>query len=162
PVPVFRVSTPFFAPDGNAFGIIIINLDLRTAFARIRSSARLGGSLYLVNERGDYLVHPDRSREFGFEFGRSYRIQDDFPVFSKGWRKGEWGAAVIENSRGERYGIASETVRLAGGLPVTMIEAVRYSELVAAVAAVRDSSLIVGLLAVLGATVLAVLIARSL
>jgi len=37
-VPVIRVSTPVFAPDCTPFGIIVINVDLRPAFARIRAA----------------------------------------------------------------------------------------------------------------------------
>jgi PAS domain S-box-containing protein len=161
-VPIFRVSTPFFAPNGNVFGTIIVNLDLRPAFARIRGSAGPKGAMYLVNDRGDYLVHPDPGREFGFELGKPFRIQDDFPGYGNLALADGAETSVVENNRGERYGFASATVRLAGGPAVTMVEAVPYSELMAAAAAARDSSLIAGLLAVLGATVLAVLIARSL
>ncbi len=62
-----------FTPDGKLFGIFIINVDMRPAFDRVRASARPGESVYLVNERGDYLLHPDHAREFGSELGHADR-----------------------------------------------------------------------------------------
>src|SRR5262249_46051013 len=82
-VPKVRVASPVYSndgksPDGKPFGILIINVDMRSLFAPVRSGALAGGRIYVVNEHGDYLVHPDPQQEFGFEFGRPRRIQDTF------------------------------------------------------------------------------------
>jgi len=63
--PTLRVASPIFADDGKPFGIFMINVDMRRAFDRVRSSVWPGETIYVVNRQGDYLVHPDRSREFG-------------------------------------------------------------------------------------------------
>src|SRR4029077_3448293 len=60
-VPTLRVATPIFAPDGKPYGIVVINVDMRPAFDRIRSSARPSEHIYVVDEQGNYLVHPDRA-----------------------------------------------------------------------------------------------------
>jgi len=52
-IPVLRVATPVHAPDGRPFGILIINVDLRPAFDRIRSGPTKGGRIYVVNDRDD-------------------------------------------------------------------------------------------------------------
>jgi hypothetical protein len=39
-VPVLRVATPLRKPDGTAFGIVLIDIDMRPAFARIRAARR--------------------------------------------------------------------------------------------------------------------------
>ena len=67
PIPVIRVSTPIYAPNGAVFGLLVVNVDLRTAFQRIDETTNPDTGVYVVNERGDYLVHPDQEREFGFE-----------------------------------------------------------------------------------------------
>ena len=36
-VPVLRVATPIMAPDGSVFGIVVVNVDMRPAFERIRA-----------------------------------------------------------------------------------------------------------------------------
>ena len=81
--PTLRVATPVFTPDGKPFGIFIINVDMRPAFDRVRASARPGENVYLINERGDYLVHPDRAREFGSVLGKpTENWQSDFPALA--------------------------------------------------------------------------------
>ena len=40
--PTLRVATPIFADDGKPFGIFMVNVDMRRAFDRIRSSVRPG------------------------------------------------------------------------------------------------------------------------
>src|SRR5437764_1434366 len=62
-VPVLRVATPVMAPDGSVFGIVVVNVDMRAAFERVRAQQTASTGIYLINERGEYLVHPDRSRE---------------------------------------------------------------------------------------------------
>jgi hypothetical protein len=51
--PVIRLSTPIFATDGTPFGILVVNLDLRSAFKQISESADPDTTIYVVNERGD-------------------------------------------------------------------------------------------------------------
>ena len=77
--PTVRVATPIFASDGKPFGIFMVNVDMRRAFDRVRSSAWPGETIYVVNRSGDYLIHPDRSREFGALLGRPNDWKADFP-----------------------------------------------------------------------------------
>ena len=73
--PTLRVATPLFTPDGKPFGIIIANIDMRPALDRVRSTGGgADGDIYVVNSRGDYLVHPDRAREFGSVAGPPHRL----------------------------------------------------------------------------------------
>ena len=161
-VPVLRLSTPLHAPDGQPFGMLIINVDMRPAFARIRAGTVADGRSYVVNEQGDYLVHPDQSREFGFELGKSFRIQDDFPVFSRILAAQDTGPSVIQDRADEYFGLGFETVLLADARPVTVIQVVPYAALMASAIAARESMLLGGLAAILCAVLLAVIVARSL
>ena len=81
-IPTLRVAAPVIAPNGERFGILIVNIDMRPIFDQLRNAAR-EGDIFVVNEHGDYLVHPDLRREFGFEHGTPFRIQDDFPEFKE-------------------------------------------------------------------------------
>jgi PAS domain S-box-containing protein len=162
PVPELKISTPVFVPDGGPFGIILINLDLRPGFAHIRSSVDAGDMVYVVNERGDYLLHPDRDREFGFELGRPYRVQDDFPGIVEAGLLGGGPGKVLKNSAAEAFAVAAASVRLAEGPRITLIRTMTHERLVSAAHAARDAGLLGGLAAVLGATLLAVIMARSL
>jgi PAS domain S-box-containing protein len=160
-IPVLRVATAVHTPEGRPFGIVMINVDMRPAFDRIRSSAVKDGS-YVVNDQGDYLVHPDPTREFGFELGKPVRIQDDFPDFANILASADSAPRVIEDRNGKRFGIGLEFVRLADGPQVAVIQAVPYSVLAAATIAVRDSGLVGGAVAAFCALLLALFVARSL
>ena len=161
-VPTLRTAAPIYTPDGTPFGIVIINVDLRPAFTRIRSELIDGTTLYVVNEVGDYLLHPDPSRQFGFEFGRPQRVQDDFPEFAGLLAKDDTPPQVMSDRTGARFGIGWDSVRLAGGPKVSVIETMPYAQVIAAATSIRDSSLIGGLVAVLCAVALAVGLTRSL
>ena len=161
-IPVLRVATPVHMPDGRPFGIVVISVDMRPALARIRSTPTKGGRSYVVNDQGDYLVHPDPNREFGFEFAKPLHIQDDFPEFSQILATGDTAPRVIQDRAGARFGIGVVTERLADGPRVFVIQAVPYSTLMAATTAVRDSSLMGGIVAAFCAFLLAIIVARSL
>ncbi|MGY4484248.1 hypothetical protein ACVWWR_003439 [Bradyrhizobium sp. LM3.2] len=81
-VPTLRVAAPLFGSGHRLFGIVVVNVDMRQVFDRIRITSRRGEQVYVVGRNGDYLVHPDRTREFGSQLGTPTRWQNDFPYFS--------------------------------------------------------------------------------
>jgi PAS domain S-box-containing protein len=149
-------------PEIRVFGMQIIHVDMRPAFADLRSAARNGAQVYLVNDKGDYLIHPDPSREFEFDFGRRQRIQDDIPGFVYMLADELTLPRIMETATGEKVGVGWESVTLAGGPRILIVQTVEHDRLLAATRTIRDSSLIAGLLAVLGAICLAVVLARQL
>src|ERR1700722_4928529 len=161
-VAVLRVATPLQASDGKTFGIMVINIDLNPLFASIRAAASGGRHIYVVDSQGNYLLHPDASREFGFELGHPYRWQADLPELATALGTRNSGAALVHDADGAWIGAAAATVRVADGPPATIIETVPYAELMAPVLAVRRSSLIAAALAVACAIALAGVLARSL
>ena len=164
-VPVLRFATSLQAPDGQPFGILIINVDMRPAFAGIREAMRPGRDIFIVNERGDYLVNPQPNREFGFEFGRPVRLQDDFPALAHALEANEASSEMISDAAGERLGVAVVPVSLASLVNsprIVMVETISDSEIMAPVVATRNASLTAGLAATFCAITLAILLARSL
>jgi HAMP domain-containing protein len=160
-VPTMRVAAPLFALDGQRFGIVVANLDLRPVFDRIRGAARRGSHIYVVNDSGDYLLHPDLNREFGFQLGSPARVQDEYPGLMELLRSDDNNPRVIHDRSGDRLGVAWQKLRLGGGPRVAAIETLAYPALMAGATTVRDSSALAALAAVLVAIVLAVIIARS-
>jgi PAS domain S-box-containing protein len=160
-IPTVRVATPLFGPDDRPFGILIINFDLRPVFARIRSSARQGNHVYLVNESGDYLVHPDARREFGFALGSPARVQDDYPELAELLHSDDTTPRVIRNRAGDSFGMAWQALRLGGGPRVAAMETVPYASLIEGPLAIRNASLLAAFGALLAAFAVAVVIARS-
>jgi PAS domain S-box-containing protein len=62
---------------------VVINLDARSLLEKLASGIRDNVDVYLMNEEGDYLLHPDPARTFGFDRGRRYRWDEEMvPVNS--------------------------------------------------------------------------------
>ena len=161
-VPVFRVATPLQAPNGEIFGILAINIDLGPLFASIRAAESGDRRIYVVDAKGNYLLHPDAGREFGFELGHPYRWQDDLPALATALGANLSGVSLVRDADGARIGAAATTVRLADGPVTTVIETVPYATLMAPALAVGRLSLIAAVLAAACAIVVAFLLARSL
>ncbi len=161
-MPTLRVSTRLLAPDGKPFGIVVINVDMRPAFDRVRSSVRAGGQIYVVNKSGDYLVHPDTTREFGSQLGKPTAWQNDFPELASSLGATQGVAQIVPDRTGQPGGSALAPAMLAGHEWVAVIETVPNAVIMAPAAAIQKTSVLVGLLAVLSAAALAVLVARSL
>lgn len=79
-IPTVRAAVPIFSNENQKIGIVVINVDLRPTFKEIRKLAGEDNSLYLTNTRGDFLIHPDSSKTFGFDLGNDYSIQAEFEV----------------------------------------------------------------------------------
>ena len=161
-VPVLRVGTPVYDANGQPFGVFIINVDMRPAFDRIRLAVQAPVRVFVVNDQGDYLVNPDRGREFGFQLGHRFQVKDDFPGLAQGVSDGKRKSTIVTDRGGTRYAAALATVVLAGGTRVTVIDTVPYAEILESFGAVRNASLLAGLAAVLLAIALAIILSRSL
>ncbi|MFV9615393.1 MAG: EAL domain-containing protein [Gammaproteobacteria bacterium] len=81
--PTLQVATPVISNDGIALGVIVINVELNSMFSILKSDLAHEYRLYLSNQDGDYLIHPNKSRVFGFDFGRKFLVQDNFKSTAK-------------------------------------------------------------------------------
>lgn len=76
--PTLQVATPVVDKSGAALGVIVINVDLNRLFDLLKTDLSGDFQLFLANREGDYLIHPDPAKAFGFEQGRRFLMQDDF------------------------------------------------------------------------------------
>ncbi|NOJ50813.1 PAS domain S-box protein [Bradyrhizobium archetypum] len=160
--PTIRVATPIYASDGKPFGIFMVNVDMRRAFDRVRSSVWPGETIYVVNRQGDYLIHPDRSREFGALLGKTNDWKADFPHLASQAGAKQGGAEIVTDQAGRSNGIAFAPAILAGSEWAAVIETTPNAVIMAPAASIRNTSLLVGGIAVFCAAMLALVIARSL
>ena len=77
--PTLQVATAVPGEHGGIIGVIVINVDLNQLFGMLQADLRKEYQIYLANQDGDFLIHPDRSRTFGFDYGRRFLMQDTFP-----------------------------------------------------------------------------------
>lgn len=97
-VPTMRMAKPIYA-NGKAFGILIVNIDLSYVFDELKKIAGKQFTLALYNDDGYYLIHPDSSKIFGFEFGKPPAI--DILNFEKTKN----GLSAKQNEEKELYSI---------------------------------------------------------
>lgn len=85
--PTLRLGTPVSNAHGAVVGVVVIDVDLEGLFKRLQNDLPSDYRVYLANEWGDFLVHPDASKTFGFDRGRRVLMQDSFsvtkPLFSQ-------------------------------------------------------------------------------
>ena len=75
--PTLRAATPVYGPDGQLFGMVVINMSTTAMLDKLSGGLDASSRVYVTNQNGDYLVHSDASQTFGFDWGKTYRWQDD-------------------------------------------------------------------------------------
>lgn len=78
--PMLRVARQVLGADAQPIGIVIINVNFSKLFQSQLQEQANGLSVMVTNRRGDYLIHPQEYRTFGFEYGKPQRLQDDYPT----------------------------------------------------------------------------------
>ena len=58
--------------------LVVISVDVNRVFGELKADLPDYLKLFLSNEWGDFLIHPDASQAFGFDQGRRVLIQDSF------------------------------------------------------------------------------------
>jgi PAS domain S-box-containing protein len=77
---VLRVATPVYnSKTGQFFGVIVINLDFNRFIQKLKNKTLDQISFYLANQEGDFISHPDSTKNFGFDLGKRHLLQDEFP-----------------------------------------------------------------------------------
>ncbi|WP_062604785.1 GGDEF domain-containing protein [Caballeronia calidae] len=85
--PILRLAAPIATPAGGVVGVVVLDVDLAVLLKLLRTDLPPDYDVYLANEWGDFLVHPDPSQAFGFDKGRRVFMQDSFaatkPLFDR-------------------------------------------------------------------------------
>jgi diguanylate cyclase (GGDEF)-like protein len=111
--PTVTVSTPVISHNGKRLGLIAINIDLNGLSRLLKSNLPSSYQLYLSNQSGDFLIHPDATQTFGFDRGQHILIQDSFkPVLPLIHGK---GMNVVMNIYEGGHGHVAAFVRLPFG-----------------------------------------------
>jgi len=77
--PTLRAATPIRDADGDLFGIVVVNMDMGYAFRRAHAFGDEHHELFIADEDGDFLLHPQPGRAFAAALGRPFRLEDAFP-----------------------------------------------------------------------------------
>ena len=91
-----RAVTPVTDGAGQVFALVVINLTMAWVFERMQQFLPSGGQMFLVNDEGYFLYHPDPSKAMTFDRSEPYRFEDAFPDIN-------WPDTRLESSSGRHY-----------------------------------------------------------
>ncbi|GJL67460.1 MAG: hypothetical protein NPIRA06_00950 [Nitrospirales bacterium] len=77
--PTIRVALPIYQATNQLFGLVIINMNFKTFIDDLFHIQPGRYTYFLTNPDGDFLIHPESSKTFGFEFGKPNAAQAEFP-----------------------------------------------------------------------------------
>lgn len=163
-----RVSMPLYDPKGSLLGMVIINFEVGDFLRQMESAyTKRHLEMFITNSEGDYLIHPDHSKRFGFMYGKRFLLQQDLPpaeAFLTSDKK-EHGFQIMETVAGEQYIYMLDHQDLDQANPDSyLVSAVRqpYAQVVKELRSVYIESLQWGVLVVFIAAVVALLFGRRL
>lgn len=78
---VIRTASPIYNEQNNEVaGLLLITAEIGHELREIQNDVQdKAGKIYITNDHGGYLLHPDSEKTYGFDLGKRYRIQEDFP-----------------------------------------------------------------------------------
>jgi signal transduction histidine kinase/CheY-like chemotaxis protein len=160
--PATRVlfATPVHTVAGEPFGLIVLELDMRPTFERIRAALSEDTKSYIVDPDGPYLVNLREGRIV--PNSQSRRWQDDFPDLAKSLGDKPGTATILTAPDRQRVAAVLGFTTLPGGQRVGVIETAAFDRIMAPATALQSSSLIVALVAAIVAVLVSVFLSRSL
>jgi diguanylate cyclase len=81
--PTIIVATPVYTHENKLLGIIVLNVDLEQMFSLIQTDVDDDIKVIATNAEGDYLIHPDKKKIFGFDKGKRHLLQNDILTAQK-------------------------------------------------------------------------------
>ena len=79
-VPTLRLITPMFDKQQRKLGLMVMNVDFSFSEHLLNVDLPAGLNFYLLNASGDFLLHPDESKRYAFEFGEPFRWEQQFDL----------------------------------------------------------------------------------
>ena len=82
---VLRSATPIYdEANGEVAGLLVITYEVGHELRKIQNNIHgMGRQIYISNDQGDYLVHPDTRKTYGFDLRKRHRIQEDIPKLAR-------------------------------------------------------------------------------
>ena len=81
---VLRSATPIYDElTGELAGLVALTAEVGNELRKIQQQIHGNGrDVYITNDQGGYLLHPDSSKTYGFDLGKRYRVQEDLPLIA--------------------------------------------------------------------------------
>ncbi|PCI61674.1 MAG: hypothetical protein COB35_05485 [Gammaproteobacteria bacterium] len=82
---ILNISTPIYnEKNHNIAGLVVITINIRKELHAIEKHITNNDDtiICITNDQGDYLLHRENNKTYGFDLGTRYRIQSDVPQLS--------------------------------------------------------------------------------
>ncbi len=83
---VFRIATPVYDERSNTIaGLVVVTFEVGQALKEIQSHITKDDDsiIYISNDQGGYLLHPDMAKAHSSDLGTTHRIQQDIPQLAR-------------------------------------------------------------------------------
>ncbi len=122
-VAVMRAATPVIGNDGKVIAVVVINVDVGPLlYAMTGTSDQI--QTYLINRKGDFLVHPNRDHRFASDLGHGHTFAVDFADLAGHVSLNEGWTAERRTPAGEIVTMVAETFMPVPDYRFTLINAV--------------------------------------
>ncbi len=158
-LPVLRAAVPVAGPDGKVAAVVIVYLDMRPIFHSLTGLGLGGSSVFVVNEHGDYLAHPDARVPFGFQLGEPRTWQQDLPDVAEIGPVA--GVHMTKTATGDWVAAAIAPALLSGGRQVEVIESQPRAVILHEVSELTQLSIVAAIIGSIVAILLGILMART-
>jgi len=136
---VYRIATPIYDERTNQVGgLVIITVKVGAELRGIqqRANKRGDGDIYITNDNGGYLLHPDDSKTYGFDLGKRYRVQEDIPQLVDYYRpESDERQTMLRTDINNAYSVVNfEKIHFDSSKPERFISVIltqKYSDIVA-------------------------------
>jgi hypothetical protein len=83
PYPFIRIGIPLINTLGEKRGMLVLSMPTDYLFDEIGKYSRSEESVFLVNQKGDYLANQDKSKEVYFSYGTAPNLFTEYPEIEK-------------------------------------------------------------------------------
>lgn len=163
---VVRAVTPVFHRETGYFsGMVVISVDIEKVVQGLLVNELADLNLYLTNDNGDFLYHPNKSLRFGYEFGAPHRMQSYFPDLTYVYEESNRelaleGIFTVLGSTKSTFIKKIELMDYGSSYPLYLMLQYQSDHLKTALLNYRNQSLMVGIALAILALALAILAAR--
>jgi len=163
---VVRAMTPVFdEAQGEFSGLVIISIDIENIVDVMRNADLDELDLYLANEQGGYVYHPDKARRLSYETGGADTLLSEFSHFTSALKSKHEVAALKGIFAQDAVGRSSYLKKIdlsdiGSAYPLFAVLQYHSDKLTAALENYRNQSLLMGLSLSLLALSIAIVVSR--
>ncbi|WP_339725166.1 ATP-binding protein [uncultured Paraglaciecola sp.] len=131
PWPTYRIAQPVFDEKNQFFGLVIINFNAQILLDKLPMHANSNFEFFLLNEIGQYLLHPNKAQSFSFEYGDLLTWKEDAQNITQKQQSSADIQTIKLNSTNGIYSVSQYPVHMTVAShvpPLTLIAAINHEE----------------------------------